>query len=126
LERWGASATIVATAVAFGAFHAFGVSGVTLERLLPSLLMGLVLGMLAWQSGSVWPGVVLHALNNSLLLLIARYKDLLVEQNWIAPDTEHLPPSWLAGAAGVAAVGMILLLWPRGSLPKPISTAQAA
>jgi ABC-2 type transport system permease protein/sodium transport system permease protein len=126
LERWGASATIVATAVAFGAFHAFGVSGVTLERLLPSLLMGLVLGMLAWQSGSVWPGVVLHALNNSLLLLIARYKDLLVEQNWIAPDTEHLPPSWLAGAAGVAAVGMILLLWPRGTLPKPISTAQAA
>lgn len=126
IERWGGPATVVATAVAFGAFHAFGVSGVTLERLLPSLLMGLVLGMLAWQSGSVWPGVVLHALNNSLLLLIARYKDLLVEQSWIAKDTEHLPPLWLAIAGALAAVGMILLLWPRGTLPKPLSTAQAA
>jgi hypothetical protein len=61
-----------------------------------------------------------------MLLLIARYKDLLVEQSWIARDTEHLPPLWLAGAGALAAAGMILLLWPRGTLPKPLSTAQAA
>lgn len=125
LERWGAAATIVATAIAFGAFHAFGVSGVTLERLLPSLLMGLVLGLIAWQSGSVWAGVILHALNNSLLLLIARYKDQLVEQSWIAQNSEHVPPFWLAAATGLAVVGMLLLFWPKSS-PKPFSQAQTA
>lgn len=124
-ERWGGKGTIVATAIAFGAFHAIGISGVTLERLLPSLLMGLALGLIAWQSGSVWPGVVLHALNNSVLLLIARYKDQLVEQSWIAQDSEHLPALWLAAAGGLAAAGMTLLLWPRAD-PKPLSTAQAA
>jgi ABC-2 type transport system permease protein/sodium transport system permease protein len=125
MPRSGCVATIIATAVAFGAFHAFGVSGVTLERLLPSLLMGLVLGLIAWQSRSIWPGVILHALNNSVLLLIARYKDQLVEQSWIAPDSEHLPALWLAAAAGLAATGLLLLLWPR-SVPRPFSQAQTA
>jgi ABC-2 type transport system permease protein/sodium transport system permease protein len=124
-QRWGGVATIVATAVAFAAFHAFGVTGVTLERLLPSLLMGLVLGLIAWQSGSVWPGIILHVLNNSLLLLIARYKDLMVEESWIAKDTEHLPALWLAAAGALAAMGTVLLLWPR-TLAKPLSQAQAA
>jgi ABC-2 type transport system permease protein/sodium transport system permease protein len=123
--QWGSTATIVATAVTFAAFHAFGVAGITLERLLPSLLMGLVLGSIAWQSGSVWPGIALHAINNALLLLIARYKDQMVERHWIAGESEHLPPLWLAAAAGLAAVGTLLLLWPR-TLAKPLSQAQTA
>lgn len=123
--RWGGSATIGATAVAFAAFHAFGATGVTLERLLPSLLMGLVLGVMAWQSGSVWPGIVLHAINNTLLLLLARYKDQLVEARWIPGDSEHLPTLWLAAAAGLAAIGTVLLLWP-GTHLRPHSQAQTA
>jgi len=123
--RWGGAATIIATAVAFAAFHAFGVTGVTLERLLPSLLMGLVLGWIAWQSGSVWPGIVLHAINNALLLLIARYKDQLVEQQWIVGNSEHLPSLWLVAAGGLAVVGTLLLLWPRAAA-KPLSQAQTA
>lgn len=112
-DRWGGGATVVATAVAFALFHSFGLTGVTVERLLPSLLMGLALGVLALRSGSVWPGVVLHALNNSLLLLIARYKDRLVELNWVSADSEHLPALWLLTAAGLAIAGALLLAVPR-------------
>ncbi|MBL0045376.1 MAG: CPBP family intramembrane metalloprotease [Flavobacteriales bacterium] len=35
------------------------------------LCIGLVLGMLRWKSGSIWPCVLLHCLNNTIATLIA-------------------------------------------------------
>jgi len=112
-ERWSPWLAVTATALLFGLFHTFGLSGLTIERLFPSLLLGLVLGLVAQRSGSVWPGMVLHALNNALLLLIARSRDELVEQGVLAKDSEHLPALWLAVAAGLTLVGLALLVKGR-------------
>jgi ABC-2 type transport system permease protein/sodium transport system permease protein len=108
-QRWGGAVSILATAAAFGLFHTFGVSGLTIERLFPSLLLGLVLGFVARSSGSVWPGMILHALNNALLLLLARYKEALVEQQVLSSDSEHVPAIWLGAAAVMTVIGMALV-----------------
>jgi membrane protease YdiL (CAAX protease family) len=40
--------------------------------------LGLVLGILAWASGSIWPSVVLHAMHNASLVLLAYYEPTLI------------------------------------------------
>jgi sodium transport system permease protein len=112
LPAWG---TIAVSAAAFALFHTVGMSGLTLERTLPSLLMGLALGWLAWRSGSVWPGMLLHTLNNALLLCLARYRDTLVAGGFLPADSQHLPVVWLAAAAIAALLGGMLLAWSRSS-----------
>jgi ABC-2 type transport system permease protein/sodium transport system permease protein len=111
-ERWGSIAAVATTALLFALFHAFGATGVTLQRIVPSLLMGVALGALALRSGSVFPGMILHSFNNALLLMIARYKEWLVERGQLSPDSEHLPAAWLLAAAGLSVLGIVLLCWP--------------
>jgi ABC-2 type transport system permease protein/sodium transport system permease protein len=94
---------IVGTAVLFAVFHLLVGGVLTVERLVPSLLMGLVLGWLAYRSGSVLPGVVLHTIHNALLVLMGYYQPLLTEKGWMPDVDDHLP-AWLLGAAGVGAV----------------------
>jgi sodium transport system permease protein len=69
-HKWWA---IVLSAVFFGVAH-----GILQQSILATLL-GVVLGYLAVQSGSLFPGIVFHMTHNGLLLLSARMH--------IAPDT---------------------------------------
>src|SRR5260221_222984 len=68
-----ARTAILATAALFGLFHVFMSGILTIERFLPTALMGLVLGWLRWCSRSVFPGMLLHALHNGLLLSLALF-----------------------------------------------------
>ena len=65
LRRFGAPLAIAGTAVAFALAHG-------LVQGLPSLLVfGLGLGWLRWQTGSIVPGIAVHASFNALSLLLA-------------------------------------------------------
>ena len=77
-SRLSGSATIAASAVLFGVFHEILSSG----RMLPSTLLGLVLGWVRLRTRSVLPGMLLHALNNSLLLTVSYYRDELQRRGW--------------------------------------------
>ena len=37
-------------------------------------LLGIILGYLAWRTGSIFPGLILHALNNGLALGLQNYQ----------------------------------------------------
>lgn len=68
-ERTHAPRAIVLTAVIFSAFHLDPVGFVARFEL------GVLFGLLAWKSGSIWPAMGAHAANNavsSLLFLVAR------------------------------------------------------
>lgn len=111
---WG----VVAAAVAFGLFHVLSEEQLTLVRLLPSTLMGLVLGLICWRSGSVLPGMLLHVTHNSLLVLMARYPDFLkksvigtVEVSLDKPA--HLPLAWLGASLLAVLIGLALCFWMK-------------
>jgi membrane protease YdiL (CAAX protease family) len=55
LRRWPAWVALLVTAVLFALMH------VTPHAILGVLPLGLWLGVLAWRTGSVWPGIVCHA-----------------------------------------------------------------
>lgn len=102
---------IVFTAVAFAVFHVVVLETLAIERLFPSLILGLVLGWVCVRTGSLFPGVLLHAANNGLLLSLGIYEEQLAESfTFLSEEREHLP-LWLLGvAAAIAAAGFALLL----------------
>lgn len=100
---------IVGTAVIFGVFHVVA-STLSTERLIPSTLMGIVLGWLCYRTGSVLPGILLHALHNGFLLMIAHYREKLVHFGWAVQEETHLPALWLCGAACFVLVASGLLV----------------
>jgi len=70
-------------------------------------LLGMVLGFLAWRTGSIWPSFVVHAVNNSLALWFANAAEDSV--SWYAP-TGHVSLPWLLAAALMAYFGFRSLL----------------
>lgn len=65
---------ILLVSVIFGVFHFF------IERLPVTMMMGLALGYLCWQSRSVLPAIVAHAMHNGALPLISRSERV---QDWL-------------------------------------------
>lgn len=98
---------ILVSAVVFAVFH------FVLFKFAPTLLLGLVLGLLCWRSASVIPGMLLHMLHNGLSVgtLYWPWRAALgVPQD----DTiGHLPPHILVGGLIVFTLGVLLAAGPR-------------
>jgi ABC-2 type transport system permease protein/sodium transport system permease protein len=110
--RCSAVNSVLLSAFLFGLFHVVVRDSLFLERLLPSTLMGLVLGWVCLRTGSLFPGMLLHLLHNGLFMLISEYRDLLASYGLGAEEGTHLPYTWMAVCAILIAVGFLLL---RGS-----------
>ncbi len=102
---------VLVTALLFGLFHVFVRDFLMFERLLPSTLMGILLGFVCLRTGSVIPGMILHVLHNGLLLTIAHYESELTEMGLGIAEQKHLPATWLAIAAVPIALGIALLIF---------------
>jgi ABC-2 type transport system permease protein/sodium transport system permease protein len=100
---------IVVSAVLFGLFHIFALGGLATPRLLPSTLMGLILGWVCYRTGSVLPGMLLHACHNGAALTVAYYVEELDVDSWGILDQPHLPPWWLVAAGVGSALGVATL-----------------
>jgi sodium transport system permease protein len=100
---------IFGSAALFALFHLLVGGSLLVERLPPSFVLGGVLGWLCYRSGSIVPGMVLHALHNSVLVLLAYYQPRLSEGGWPLGTEDHLPAWLLAAAAGGALLGLALV-----------------
>lgn len=103
---------LISTAV-FAAAHVVTDASLTVERLPGTFMLGLLLGLLRLQTGSVVPGMLLHFCNNAVLLSLERLAPALLAAG-IALDVrnqQHLPGRLLLIAAVVAATGALLLVF---------------
>jgi ABC-2 type transport system permease protein/sodium transport system permease protein len=91
---------ILTSALLFGLFHLVTGGGLAVERLPVSTALGLVLGWLCWKSGSVIPGMTLHAVHNSLLVSLGIYQPWLKEKGWAIAADDSLP-------LGVLVIGLL-------------------
>jgi sodium transport system permease protein len=65
-SQMSASAAVVLSSVLFGVFH------IELARIAFTTALGIALAFMALRSGSLWPGVLAHALNNGILVALAK------------------------------------------------------
>jgi sodium transport system permease protein len=103
---------IVVSALLFGLFHLVGPL-LIVERGVTSTLLGLLLGWLAWRTGSVVPGMILHALHNTSLLLLAYYDT----SAWLDPNATRLPIQWVLASVAGCALAAVWLFFATGNRP---------
>jgi membrane protease YdiL (CAAX protease family) len=109
-KKMSPAAAIVWTAVLFGAFH------FDLYRLIPTAVLGLILGTMVWLTGSLWPSILLHVANNAIAVA-ANNVDALREVPWLQEGGSiPLEVVLAVGVLGVAGVWGIVRLTggPRG------------
>lgn len=102
LQRLGAWPAILISALLFGVAHA------SIYRMLPTLALGILLAWLAWRSGSIVPSMIVHAMNNGLIVWLARHPSAgrLIGMD----ETTSLPPLGVTlAAAAVCASGLWLV-----------------
>lgn len=51
------------------------------EGFLPRMILGIILGVLYWYSGSIWTSILAHFFNNALQVLVASYMPKYVDTN---------------------------------------------
>jgi ABC-2 type transport system permease protein/sodium transport system permease protein len=109
LKTTGALGAILLSALLFGAFHVVSSSALTTERFITTTLLGLVLGVVAWRTGSVLPGIVMHVVHNGILISIAIFANQLAARGWGVEPDSHLPVAWIVAAVIVTAAGAAVL-----------------
>ena len=96
--KWGVlpvPAVWVATSLIFAGYHMDPVQSVAL------VFTALGLGWLRWMSGSVWPGVLLHAVNNGLGVISA------IALGGNADQHVSTAVAWSTAAASVLLLGVV-------------------
>lgn len=108
-RKWGR--TLLFSSAVFAAAHVITDPSISITRLPGTFLLGLVLGLIRLRTGSVIPGMVMHLVNNALLLSLKPLQpvfsrlglDLTVE------NQAHLPVGLLLLAAVGATLGLYLI-----------------
>lgn len=104
LEPWGVA---VVVGVLFGLFH------LSPYRFVPTVLLGVVLTVIVLRTGSLFPAILFHFLNNAMAVVAGRLVAHAATPPEVAAETD---PRLVAGAALVFLVGMVLL--GRGRAPR--------
>jgi hypothetical protein len=76
-------------------------------------LLGIVLGFLAWKTGSIIPGIILHALNNGLALFFFKAKDSI---DPVYLWGGHVSPLFLIPAIMILVLGFKQLIKTSASV----------
>ncbi len=101
LRRLGLWPALITCALLFGLAHS------SVYRLLPTFFIGLLLSWLVWRTGSIWTGIVAHALNNGIAATLVYNKALAAALG--AGTQAYLGWKPTLGAAVVLVAGLVVL-----------------
>ncbi len=118
-RRLGMWPAILATAFLFGIAHA------SIYRLLPVMALGTFLGYAVWKTRSLFAGIIIHMLNNALVVGMAKLKTVQTILGLHGTET-YLPWGYIVTGALVAAAGVALIATERHAVqpsPAPVPAA---
>jgi ABC-2 type transport system permease protein/sodium transport system permease protein len=124
LKSSGPAAAVLLSALLFGLFHVVAANVLATERFLPTLLLGLLLGIVCWRSGSVLPGIIVHLLHNGTMISLALFGQGLTARGFDVGGQSHLPLAWVAASVAAVVVGLGMLFLSRP--PRTADSAEAA
>jgi uncharacterized protein len=68
-------AGIIVTSILFSALH------LQFQGFLPRMFLGMILGAIYWYSGSLWPSILAHFVNNAIQVIVVSYAPQYIEKN---------------------------------------------
>jgi sodium transport system permease protein len=113
LNRWTA---VLVVALSFGLHH------YSAHRLVITTLLGVLLGVLVIQYGSIWPAVLAHLSHNAMSLLAAHPRGLepVLSSLGLATERGEVPTGWLLAAALLTLAGLLIcFLDPQRERSRP-------
>ncbi len=105
--RFRTGSAVILTAVLFALMH------VDPFRFLPVLLLGGILGFMTATTGSLYPAILVHALNNVLLLVPPEWS-ARAGMSWLEKN-QGAPLAWVVGSGAMLAVSCFFLKRDRGA-----------
>lgn len=109
--------SVLFSSLLFGLFHVMAGRVLSIEKFLPTIILGIAIGYVAIRTGSLWPGILLHTLHNGLLFGMSRFTEQDLAK-WFGDDTKHIPATWLCGGGLAIVMGVAILF--ISSLPRRI------
>ena len=101
LERaFGAVGGLVVTGVVFGLFH------LRLSQALPLIILGIYLAYLTWRTGSLWVPIVVHFVNNAVIVAAAEIGNEQMGRDIAALDATVIP--WYVVPGGLLLFGLCI------------------
>lgn len=98
--RYRAVTAVAVTAVLFGFYH------MSLVKFIPTGLLGLVLCYVVWRTGSIYPAMLMHFLNNAYSVVITYYPEQIGKvMPVLYHETFSLSDVMILCAAGLVLVG---------------------
>ncbi len=100
LERqFGVVTTIIVVGLLFGLFH------FRFSQLIPLAFIGMYLAYLTWRTGSLWPAILVHFVNNAFALVLGMYVSRQPDMDLESLEAMQVPAYvTLLGAALVAGI----------------------
>jgi membrane protease YdiL (CAAX protease family) len=92
---------IVISSLIFGAFH------IRFTQVLPLAALGMILAYVTYKSGSIYPAVLGHLLNNGANVILARVAPDFVFEEF---TPEAMPPVWLIALSLVLSGAVVYLI----------------
>ncbi len=93
---------LVFSSIVFALFH------LQLTNLLPLATLGAVMGLLTWLSGSIWPAVLAHFVNNGAAVIMGTF---MPDRAFADMTPDVLPPLWMLGVSIVLTLFMVNVLY---------------
>jgi sodium transport system permease protein len=116
-SRFGNSGAVILAAILFGLLH------MNPYRLVPTIWLGLLLGFIVIYTGSIFPAMLAHALNNSLSFLVEKNQDWIGQHLWFnIEETNFLPWQLLLAGILMTIAGLAWLRQQGESLPPVVDT----
>ncbi|HUP78907.1 MAG TPA: CPBP family intramembrane glutamic endopeptidase, partial [Pirellula sp.] len=100
--------SVLFSSLLFGSFHVIAGSVLSIEKFLPTIILGIALGYVAIRTGSLFPGILLHTLHNGLVFSMSRFTEQDLAK-WFGKDTRHIPVTWLSGGGLAIAMGIAIV-----------------
>lgn len=113
--KYRITAAMGLVAVLFGIYH------MSIVKFIPTGLLGLVLCYVAYSTGSIFPAMLMHFLNNAVSVVISEYPEQTANIfRWLARDVLSVTEVFFMLAAGLLLSGTgIVILRGRCYYPHP-------
>ena len=93
------------SAVLFSLFHA------QFYGFVPRMILGVLLGYMVWYSGSIWPGIVIHFINNALATLASYFDWENSSYRILQPD--YTFPSAVVILCAILTVCLVYIMYKK-------------